>query len=353
MDKRLKKGIITSLVVGSVLSVINQYPAIFLGESINWLSLCLTYMVPFFVHWNSSQHIVSTQPTSNEAPRAFLDVCKEELFSLKALGKKVHTVATTVNKASKSRLGIASEAVVCAEKARDSSYTIDSLAIKSKQELTSLKEDFTRIEENTLALIQEIKNSASWSSNQAEKSKALSHSFESIRPMAQTISSIADQTNLLALNAAIEAARAGESGRGFSVVADEVRQLAKRSNEQAVEINQLLTDLGKVSEEILSESAAFSIHTEQAAKLAEEGDIGAKNANENIESIFEEFSISVDQICSETKSQNKLMENVIEGMEVLTEGTKAVINGSAANIEVGHAVLAHLASIEIKFKDES
>ena len=71
----------------------------------------------------------------------------------------------------------------------------------------------------------------------------LSHMADKINTFVTTISKISDQTNLLALNAAIEAARAGEAGRGFSVVADEVRALANNTNESANEVSDLVKQI--------------------------------------------------------------------------------------------------------------
>ncbi|MBK5241832.1 methyl-accepting chemotaxis protein [Clostridium sp.] len=75
------------------------------------------------------------------------------------------------------------------------------------------------------------------------KIQGLSSSITKINDITNLINSIAEQTNLLALNAAIEAARAGDAGRGFSIVADEIRKLAEQSKESAKNINDLLKSL--------------------------------------------------------------------------------------------------------------
>ena len=80
----------------------------------------------------------------------------------------------------------------------------------------------------------------------------LSETADKINIFVSTISKISDQTNLLALNAAIEAARAGEAGRGFSVVADEVRSLANNTNESANEVSDLVTEIIRSTNETVT-----------------------------------------------------------------------------------------------------
>ena len=122
--------------------------------------------------------------------------------------------------------------------------------------------------QQSAAAIEEISSSMQ---NVSDKTTEVTRQAEDIKNIVGVIKDIADQTNLLALNAAIEAARAGEHGRGFAVVADEVRKLAERTgkslNEIEANVNVLVQGVNDMSESIKEQTAGVTQINEAIAQL--------------------------------------------------------------------------------------
>ena len=157
--------------------------------------------------------------------------------------------------------------------------------------------------ENTISLIKGLEVQAEQTSRIIEELKGESYSISSVLDV---IRGVAEQTNLLALNAAIEAARAGEQGRGFAVVADEVRNLAKKTQDSTVSIQKMIANLQSGSDR-----AATSM--QETLGKAQEGASNVVRAGELLEEIAEGIATISDsniQVASAAEQQSQVAEEI-------------------------------------------
>ena len=218
----------------------------------------------------------------------------------KRLSTQIEQVVASVHEVSRTIQDVAENAARAAEASRRASDT----AVVGKRKVDTTSEDMVLIARTIGQAAQTIEE--------------LGSSSAQIGEIVAEIKDIADQTNLLALNAAIEAARAGEQGRGFAVVADEVRKLAERTSQATRVIAERVCSIQNAAVESVSAIKRGTLEVEKGVGLA-------KEASVSLESIVEVSNLAMEmvaRIATATEQQSSAADEVSRNMENISQITR-------------------------------
>ena len=290
--------------------------------------------------------------------------------SLNIVTKEINKVVTMLNKTSEENVAISEEltssAITVKENISSSTdivhktsdnvinikteidlYVEDAMASKKDVEDANKRLDAAR--EDIVTLTNKVQQTSEVEIELTAKMQSLSQEADQVKMILTVIGDIAEQTNLLALNAAIEAARAGEHGRGFAVVADEVRKLAERTQKSLAEIS---ATINVIVQSILDVGAQMDLNSKEIEALAEISG-GVENSIDDVVGVMNNAVNANDKTVNNfitTGSQINVIKNEVEEINNYTESNANSANEIAQASEHLYTLTDRLNEQVSKFK---
>lgn len=304
------------------------------------------------VDWDSTDELGDVGRVFNQMATEFSELINQVRQSADQVASAATTQASTSEKVSFISGNQTEQAAIAATSIENLNLAVKEIAQKtvdvvtSANDASSMADEGQRVVNKAVSGIQQVAVTVSES---AKLMAALGQRSDQIGQIVNVIKDIAEQTNLLALNAAIEAARAGEQGRGFAVVADEVRKLAERTATATSEISGMINAIQEETGNAVTTMEKGSSQVSDGVAMANQAGQSLQNINKSIKLVVE----MIEQISDSTRSQSETTDEITKRVEHIAEMAKENTISVDETTQASHdlqKLSVHLQQVVSRFK---